>query len=54
MNTSIDFDTFVVLYEDELYTMYMETGSCYDEDREMFDEREYDKYCSRTGRWANI
>lgn len=54
MNVAIDFETFLELYDDELYAMYMETGCYYDTERELFDEQQYDEYCTRTGRWSNI
>lgn len=52
MNTIIDFETFLDLYDEDLYIKYMETGCYYDTDREAFDELEYESYCKREGSWA--
>ena len=49
----IDFETFLDLYDDDLYAMYMENGLNYENvDREEFDEEQYENYCNRRGVWA--
>ena len=52
MNFTVDFETFLEMYDDDLYIEYMETGCYKDTDREQFDEQAYEDYCNRKGRWA--
>ena len=49
----VDFDSFLELYDDDLYAIFMETGAYYDTEREAFDETQYEDYMQNRGFWSN-
>lgn len=50
----LSFEKFLEKFDDDLYIMYMESGSYYDTDREIFDEIQYEDYMNGRGKWANL
>lgn len=52
MIKGLTFESFLEVYEEEIYCAYMETGAYYDTDRETFDDNEYESYLRGEGQWT--
>ena len=49
--SKLSFEDFLDIHDDDIYCAYMETGSYYDTEREVFDELEYESYLKDEGQW---
>ena len=48
----LPFEDFIVIYEEDIYCAYMETGCSYEMELENFEELEYEAYLAETGQWS--